>query len=173
MKQVFLSVIVLGDTESLNVLSQECFLYYLNTLPGTIIFSNDRRLLLFPLSHLFGSSAFLLAFVEQHLNVFLPSAVILKFRVQTHQQNSKDHVQPMDTHWVVNNLHLNEEFFFKFLYFFIYFTLQYCIGFSKHKNESSQHWITHRPITVPGGPWRLGHLFGLFLLMAGSTWKHR
>ena len=37
-KQVFLSVIVLGDTESLNVLSQECFLYYLNALPGTIIF---------------------------------------------------------------------------------------------------------------------------------------
>ena len=79
---------------------------------GRLYFSNDRRLLLFPLSHLFGSSAFLLAFVEQRLNVFLPSAVILKFRVQTHQQNSKDHVQPMDTHWVVNNLHLKEEFFF-------------------------------------------------------------
>ena len=139
---------------------------------GRLYFSNDRRLLLFPLSHLFGSSAFLLAFVEQHLNVFLPSAVILKFRVQTHQQNSKDHVQPMDTHCVVNNLHLKEDFFL-ILIFFIYFTLQYCIGFSKHKHESSQHWITHRPIKVPGGSWRLGHLFGHFLLKADSTWKHR
>ena len=73
---------------------------------------------MFPLNHLFGSSAFLLAFVEQCLNVFLPSAIILKFRVQTHLQNSEDHVQPMDTHWVVNNLHLREEFFyFQFLYF--------------------------------------------------------
>ena len=93
---------------------------------GRLYFSNDRRLLLFPLSHLFGSSAFLLAFVEQHLNVFLPSAVILKFRVQTHQQNSKDHVQPMDTHWVVNNLHLKEEFFFNFnIFYLFYFTIWY------------------------------------------------
>ena len=137
-----------------------------------LYFSNDTRQLLFPLSYLFGTSAFLLAFIEQRLNVFLPSAIILKFRAQTHLQNSKDHVQTMDTHWVANNLHLKEEFFFLIFIFFIYFTLQYCIGFSKHKHESSQHWITHRPITVPGGRWRLRHLFGLFLLKGDSTWKH-
>ena len=84
---------------------------------GPLYFSNDTRQLLFPLSYLFGTSAFLLAFIEQRLNVFLPSAIILKFRAQTHLQNSKDHVQTMDTHWVANNLHLKEEFFFKFLYF--------------------------------------------------------
>ena len=140
---------------------------------GPLYFSNDTRQLLFPLSYLFGTSAFLLAFIEQRLNVFLPSAIILKFRAQTHLQNSKDHVQTMDTHWVANNLHLKEEFFFLIFIFFIYFTLQYCIGFSKHKHESSQHWITHRPITVPGGRWRLRHLFGRFLLKGDSTCKHR
>lgn len=49
-----------------------------------------------------GSSAFLLAFVEQLLNVFLSSAIILKFRIQTHEQNANDHIQPMDTHWIVH-----------------------------------------------------------------------
>ena len=93
---------------------------------GPLYFSNDTRQLLFPLSYLFGTSAFLLAFVEQRLNVFLPSAIILKFRVQTHLQNSKDHVQTMDTHWVANNLHLKEEFFFNFYIFYLfYFTILY------------------------------------------------
>ena len=82
---------------------------------------------MFPLNHLFGSSAFLLAFVEQCLNVFLPSAIILKFRVQTHLQNSEDHVQPMDTHWVVNNFHLREEFVFLFSISIFLFILLYNI----------------------------------------------